>query len=368
MVRTSSRATCAFFLSIAAVAASTATAAVDPRFETPWPGVHLVAFDDRNVKSVVVEFETFLAVVELPGSDDEVRTLLATLREQIPGKPVRFAFHTHHHGHSLGAVDPLLASGVTLVTSPYNLDKARSLAADPAALESGTLLVRGTLTIADGMNALNVHVLSKGAYEVPTEEYLVVELPRTRAVVSGCLFNKPLDYWEVVNTRKTSLAAFLADRKIVPDWIVPTNTTRASGFEDVCRGEMLRETLEKGIRPEAIADRVQARSLEDLRAGLDALVEEFRVRTPRSYDLLVCASFLRTKREDPDRALVLLEVASRLFPGEAAPHEQAAECWKAKGETTRARESLERALALARTDEERKSLREQIASLSKEGG
>jgi hypothetical protein len=350
-------------LSIFMLLAGTAPAAVPPRMETRWPGVHLVWYDDLNMKSVVAEFASFLAVVEVPHDDATARSLLGFLRERFPDKPLRFAFHTHHHGHSLGSIDPLLTAGVTLATTPWNLEQVRKLAADPKGLDGRVLSIRDGFELADASNRLRVHVLSKAQYEVPADEYVVVEFPGAQALVSGCLFNKPLGYWEVVNTRKTSLSAFLVDSKLSVDWLLPTNSAKGSGFEDVCRRELLAETLEKGIKPDELADRLQRRSVADLRNEMDKLVAEFRTRTPRSYDLLVCGNYLKSKRKDPERAAVLFEVAARLFPKEVEPAWNLGVTWAEAGDKAKARSAFSQALALATKDEDKAEIQAALDKL-----
>lgn len=337
-----------------------AAAAPPPRLETRWPGVHVVWYDDLNLKSVVAEFATFLAVVEVPHDDATARTLLAFLRDEFPSKPVRFAFHTHHHGHSIGSFDPLAAAGVTIVTTAWNLEQIRGLSADPGAAGARVLTIAGDFELRDATNSLRAHVLTKDRYEIPTDEYMVIELPAARALVSGCLFNKPVDYFEVVNTRKTSLAAFLADRKLDVAWLVPTNSTRGSGYEDVCARQLLDETLEKGLKPAEIADRFAARSVAELRAEVPALAAEFGKRTPRSYDLLVCGNFMRMKRKDPERAVVMFEVATRLFPKEMDTWYWLGEGRSEAGDAEGAREAWKRALEFATTDDDRTELRKKI--------
>lgn len=350
----------ALFALILAFLCPAASAATPPRMETRWPGVHVVWYDDLNLKSVVAEFDTFLAVVEVPHDDATVRALLAFLREKFPAKPVRFAFHTHHHDHSIGALDPLAAAGVTVVTTAWNLDQIRGLAGNPASADANVLKIGGLFEISDGTNTLRAHVLKKDRYEIPTDEYIVVEFPGPKALVSGCLFNKPLTYFEVVNTRKTSLAAFLADRKLDVAWLVPTNSTKGSGFEDVCSREMLAETLEKGMKPAEVADRFAARTVDELRADLPALAIEFGKRTPRSYDLLVCGNFMRMKRKDAARAVVMFELATRLFPKEMDTWYWLGEGRSEAGDPAGARIAWTEALKFATADDDRKEIQARI--------
>lgn len=348
-----------------AVLCPVAFAATPPRMETRWPGVHVVWYDDLNLKTVVAEFDTFLAVVEVPHDDATVRGLLAFLREKFPAKPVRFAFHTHHHDHSIGALDPLAAAGITVVTTGWNLDQIRTLAGTPAGVDANVLTIGSGFEISDGTNVLRAHVLKKASYEIPTDEYIVVELPGPKALVSGCLFNKPLDYFEVVNTRKTSLAAFLADRKLDVAWFIPTNSAKGSGFEDVCSRAMLTETLEKGIKPAEVADRFVARSVAELRADLAALAAEYGKKTPRAYDLLVCGNYLKTKRSDPERAAVMFEIATRLFPTDMTAWWYLGECREIAKDLPSAKAAWTEALKLATTDDDRREIQAKLDAVPK---
>lgn len=350
----------ALCLLVLAFVCPSAPASTPPRLATQWPGVHVVWYDDLNLKSVIAEFETFLAIVEVPHDDATARALLALLREKFPDKPVRFAFHTHHHDHSIGALDPLAAAGITIVTTAWNLDQIRGLAGTPSQIDRSVLKIGSVFELADGTYTLRAHVLKKDRYEIPADEYMVVELPGAKALVSGCLFNKPLDYHEVVNTRKTSLAAFLADRRLDVAWIVPTNSAKGSGFEDVCSLSMLTETLEKGMKPAVEADRFASRSVEQLRAGMPALAAEYRGRTPRSYDLLVCGNFIKTKRSDPARAAVMFEVATRLFPTDMTAWWYLGECRELSKDAAGAKAAWAEALKLATTDEDRKEIQAKL--------
>lgn len=345
---------------ILAFVCPSAFAATPPRMETRWPGVHVVWYDELNLKSVVAEFDTFLAIVEVPHDDATVRSLLGFLREKFPAKPVRFALHTHHHVHSIGALDPLAAAGITVVTTAWNLDQVRALAGSPSLADANVLKIGSTFEISDGTNALRAHVLKKDRYEIPTDEYIVVELPGAKALVSGCLFNKPLTYFEVVNTRKTSLAAFLADRRLDVAWFVPTNTSRGSGFEDVCSREMLASALEKGMKPAVEADRFAARSVAELRADIPALAAAYGARTPKAYDLLVCGNYMKKKRSDPARAAVMFEIATRLFPTDMSAWWYLGECRELSKDVDGARAAWTEALKLATTDEDRKEIQAKL--------
>jgi hypothetical protein len=321
-----------------------------------WHYVH----EDHGAKSVVAEFATFLVVIESPGDEAAARALLADLGEAFPGKSVRVLLHTHHHGHSLAAIDPWLARDVMLVTAPANVERLRERTANPERFAASFLPASDGLVLADGTNELRVHVIDDAQYEVPTPEYVIIEFPRQQVMVSGCLYNKPASYHEVVNKRKPALRRYL--REHAPDVVtlVPTNTCASEGFEDVCTVAMLDATLAEGIDPQEVADRLEAMTVAEIAASLDELVAEFSARTLRAYDLLVCANTIRREREDLPRAALFFEVAARAFPDEASPAYYHGMALLENGEDARAEVAWERALALADDDDERERLQQRM--------
>jgi hypothetical protein len=332
------------------------------------PGIWLVRLEEPGAKAVLAEFGTFLALVESPGDEGTARHLLNLAREHFPGKPVRFLLHTHHHGHSLGTLDPWLASGITIVTARSNLDRLASRTADPDLFRSRALVIDGRFTLDDGSNRLTAWVLPDSDYPVPTEEYTIVHFPEQRVLITGCLYNKPLTYHEVINGRKLALHEFIEDRRLDVERIVPTNTVREAGFEGTCTLAMLERTLVEGIDPMKIADRLEERTVDELRADLDALVAEYGARAPRSYDLIVVASRIRDERDDPGRAIVMFEVAERAFPDDAwVPYHLGRTLFEA-GDVAAAESAWERALTRSEDEDEEERLAGAIARVRSSAG
>jgi hypothetical protein len=341
--------------------------AADVKPVKAWPGVWLVHHEEPDSKTVVVEFERFLALVESPGDDAVARGMLMALDEAFPDQPVRFVVHTHPHGHSLGAVDPYLTRGITIVTSEGNLERVLGRSADPDRFDRVALVVGDGFAIEDGMNRMVVHVIDHDRYGVPSEGYTVVELPRVGVMVSGCLYNKPVTHHAVVNERKPALWQYLRDHAPSVTTLVPTNTTSAGGYEDVCTVAMLEETLEQGLRPDVVADRLTAMTLEEIEQHLDELAVEYRAVTPSAYDLMVCASTLKRQREDPERAALFMEVACRAFPDDPDPASYLGRLRWEMGQKDRAEASWARALELTVDRRDRADLEVSIARVRTSG-
>lgn len=77
------------------------------------PGVTLARAYSHN--SMVVEFDSFLAVVEAPYTEAQSTTLVRMLATAFPNKPVRYVAVTHHHSDHIGGVRGMAAAGASTV-------------------------------------------------------------------------------------------------------------------------------------------------------------------------------------------------------------------------------------------------------------
>jgi glyoxylase-like metal-dependent hydrolase (beta-lactamase superfamily II) len=160
-------------------------------------GVMLARAYSHN--SMVVEFPTFLAVVEAPYTEAQTSTLMRLLTTQFPGKPIRYAAVTHHHYDHIGGVRGLAAAGATVLvdqghdpplravlsaphTSPADALDARRTAGQPfGALEA----FNGMKTITEGAQSLQLHAILDNPHVTPM---VVAYVPS-----SGVLFQS--DIW-----------------------------------------------------------------------------------------------------------------------------------------------------------------------------
>ena len=78
-------------------------------------GVYFARAYSHN--SLVVEFPSYLAVVEAAYTDAQSATLARVLAEQFPKKPIRYAAVTHYHYDHSGGVRGLAAVGATILAA-----------------------------------------------------------------------------------------------------------------------------------------------------------------------------------------------------------------------------------------------------------
>ena len=67
--------------------------------------------------SMVVEFPTFVAVVEAPYLETQTRMLVKAIAAQFPNKPIKYAAVTHFHFDHIGGVRAMAAQGATILVA-----------------------------------------------------------------------------------------------------------------------------------------------------------------------------------------------------------------------------------------------------------
>ena len=70
--------------------------------------------------SVVVEFPTYMAVIEGPLGDARSDAVMAEAKKLVPDKPIKYLINTHHHFDHLGGVRAYVAAGATIITNEGN--------------------------------------------------------------------------------------------------------------------------------------------------------------------------------------------------------------------------------------------------------
>jgi glyoxylase-like metal-dependent hydrolase (beta-lactamase superfamily II) len=134
------------------------------------PGVFFARAYSHN--SLVVEFPSYLAVVEAAYTDAQSATLVRVLADRFPGKPIRYAAVTHFHYDHTGGVRGLAAAGATIVAAREHEPMVRPIVETPHtnppdALElarksgaaGGLELFDGMKVIREGSQSLQLHAV-----------------------------------------------------------------------------------------------------------------------------------------------------------------------------------------------------------------
>jgi glyoxylase-like metal-dependent hydrolase (beta-lactamase superfamily II) len=160
-------------------------------------GVHFARAYSHH--SLVVEFPSFLAVVEAPYTEAQSKTLTRRLAAAFPSKPIRYAAVTHPHFDHTGGVRGIAAAGATILTARAHEPQIRPLLAashtNPAdALETrrragatvgGLEVFDDRKVLTDGGQTLELHAVSGSPH---VEPMVLAFVPRAGVLFQSDLF------------------------------------------------------------------------------------------------------------------------------------------------------------------------------------
>lgn len=159
-------------------------------------GVHFARAYSHN--SMIVEFPSFLAVVEGAYTEAQSQTLARVLGEQFPNKPIRYVAVTHYHFDHTGGVRGLAALGATvliekgheailrpIVESPHT-NPPDSLETARKSGKAGTIEVfEGKKVVTEGNQSLELYAISGNPHVDPK---VIAFVPGAGALFQSDLF------------------------------------------------------------------------------------------------------------------------------------------------------------------------------------
>jgi flavorubredoxin len=186
-------------------------------------GVWALAGGTHN--SMVVEFSTFVAVVEAPNNEARSLAVIAEANRLVPNKPIRYLVNTHHHFDHAGGLRTFLSQGTTIVThdtnkqyyldimfypAPRTLDPDRlavyspmyMISRRPAPIETvgGDTRATAPYVVTDGVRMLEVFHVQDMAYELGdpslrqgnhSQDMLMAYLPKEKILYNADLYSPP---------------------------------------------------------------------------------------------------------------------------------------------------------------------------------
>jgi glyoxylase-like metal-dependent hydrolase (beta-lactamase superfamily II) len=122
--------------------------------------------------------------------------VIATIKQTLPGRPIRYVVPSHHHADHGAGLRPYIAEGATVITTPGNAAWAKRVAAAPFTLRPDAQAVRPRAAQVDTLEGKR-RVIRSGSHVVElqdvgpephAQENVAVWLPAERILFLGDLF------------------------------------------------------------------------------------------------------------------------------------------------------------------------------------
>lgn len=229
-------------------------------------GLHFMYYDSSRSKSVVLEMDNYLTLIEVPVLDHGGgvtnlkedyaggEKVLRTLSHYFPNKPLRYVLNSHWHQHSLSALNAFLKNGVIWYTTPSTYHRILAFA-DTTSIKIGKnvhLVQQDSLTLGDASNSVVLHYFRQRDFpNAPTEEYLYFYLPRYNYLHCGCMFTRSASARfkekEIITGRAEDLHRLIKQRGLSPTALI--RLPREKDYpEDMQAYTVLEQLLKNGVR------------------------------------------------------------------------------------------------------------------------
>lgn len=300
-------------------------------------GVYLMYYDSTAQKSIVtkstvVEFADYIALIEMPISNDGAGTVhlkdyseggenvLQTLRTVFPDKPLRYVLSSHWHPHSISSIIPFISKGITVVTTANNFKRLGEFV-DSATFKQYHQYIRfvegDSLLLQDSSNSIIAYRFSKTDYpSVPTEDFLYFYLPKYNFFHCSCMFQRLRGHAvkgkEMISIRTEDLYKFTAAKGLIPKHFIGTDMywDEADGM---ISGDTLQHMMRNGIGMSVLENEIRTIGEETLILQSDSIVKDLLMgAVPTS--ILNRAVYTSLEKRELKKALALARIQALLSP------------------------------------------------------
>ena len=148
--------------------------------------------------SVVVEYPTYITVIESPLNDERALAVIAEAKKLVPNKPIKYLVNTHNHFDHLGGVRAFVPEGATIITNAMNKPYYEKIFNAPHALapdrlsqnpkKATYLTVKDKYVLADGGREIDIYHIESDNHN---EGMLMVYVPKEKVLVEADDFTPP---------------------------------------------------------------------------------------------------------------------------------------------------------------------------------
>jgi glyoxylase-like metal-dependent hydrolase (beta-lactamase superfamily II) len=148
--------------------------------------------------SVVVEYPTYITVIEGPLNDERALAVIAEAKKLAPNKPIKYLVNTHNHFDHLGGVRAFVAEGSTIITNAMNKPYYEKIFKEPHTLAPDRLsqnpkkatfiTVKDKYVLTDGGREIDIIHVENNNHN---EGILMVYVPKEKVLVEADDFTPP---------------------------------------------------------------------------------------------------------------------------------------------------------------------------------
>jgi glyoxylase-like metal-dependent hydrolase (beta-lactamase superfamily II) len=148
--------------------------------------------------SVVVEYPTYITVIEGPLNEDRSLAVIAEAKKLVPNKPIKYLVNTHNHFDHAGGIRTYVAEGATIITNAMNkpyyeqtFKMPRTMAPDKLSrnpTKATFITVKDKYMLADGGREIDIIHVENDNHN---EGILMVYIPKEKVLVEADDFTPP---------------------------------------------------------------------------------------------------------------------------------------------------------------------------------